>query len=142
MRLILSVAGEELDVGTPMERVSGVQDRCGKCGRARGLSALFQEPAHRKISTLDFQATLAHLEDQGQLGDGPRPRAHDIEEIEFNAREDDTRQPVRTECGTKGFNACNGVSTHRKADSLGLRACYDLKSVWHQRTAASTSSNR
>jgi len=103
------------------------QDRCSKYGHAKGLSALPQEPAHRKISTQDFQATLAHLEDHSQLGDGPRPQAHDSEEIEFNGREDDTRKPVRTECGTKGFNACNGVSAHRRADSLSLRACYDLK---------------
>ncbi len=129
MRPILPVTGEELDIGTPMERMSGIQDSCGKYGRAIGVSSLFQEPAHRKIPTQDRQAAFAHLEDHSQVGDGPRPPTNDGEQIELEGRQDNTWQPVRAECGTEGFNACNGARGHKKADCRGSSACYDLKSI-------------
>lgn len=82
MQPILSVTGEELDIGTPLENVD--HSRPLREIQSRDNHALaFIKARPARDSDQDLQAALAHPEDNIQLDNGPRPSAQDGEKIEL-----------------------------------------------------------
>lgn len=106
MQPIFPVTGEELDIDTPIERTSTIQDRYVKYSRAIALPSLLSGPDQREIPTRIFKPRWLTLRTTSTLTMDHVRRPRTVKRLHSN----DMRQLGHAECGAKGFSACNEVN--------------------------------